>query len=232
MSDQPIPIWVLDEWRAYFAQDGERPRGLDVYLDVFTGIKFPLQRCGETAKMMQAAREISPRTVMEIGSDKGGGFYHWIKSQPTVTRAIAIEFRGVPWLDIFQKGFPGVQILGLGASSYDPETVANVREWLGNDTIDCLFIDGDKTAFLDDFEAYLPLMSSGGIVFLHDFRDQGPKQAVDELRNRYHVEEILDTDEVVLALEREARGLMPSTPHEAWLRYWRGRSCGVAMIRL
>jgi cephalosporin hydroxylase len=64
--------------------DKDRMPGLDLYTEIFDHPwLFPLQRKAEMAAMMKLARSIEPKTVMEIGSDKGGSFYHWVKGQET-----------------------------------------------------------------------------------------------------------------------------------------------------
>lgn len=233
LDDGPFPPEMLNCIEEFFLTDKSRTPGMDVYQDVFdTRLFFPLQRQCETAEMIRIARSISPKVVMEIGADKGGSLYHWIKCLPTVNRVIASEVRGTPYASLFEKEFPTVQFHWT-LSSYRPQNVSAIKDWLGNDTIDVLFIDGNKTTFELDFYTYLPSMSQGGIVFMHDITDRCPKEAYINVINRgYAHRTIVDQTDTHLALERESLGLPPSSPHEEWLRHWKGKSCGVGVIYL
>lgn len=174
-----------------------------------------------------------PRVVGIIGGDKGGDLYHFLKCLPTVRRAFTIEIRGTPYIDLFRGAFPGVDMLGIPASSYAPETVDQVRVWLADEPIDVLFIDGDKSRFHDDFLAYLPMVRAGGLVLMHDVRDAAPGAAFERARLHVRVREsatIEDVSEVAPALERERAGIPPANAHEGWLRAWRGESCGVGVL--
>lgn len=233
--DADFPETMLANIERFFTTESRRQRGQDVYPAVFANEGFfPLQRKRELAKMLSTAREAKPRIVMEIGADKGGGFYHWVKSLSTVERAIAVEIRGTPYAAAFQKAFPAQDLLFLGGPSRAPETLAAVRTFLGDSRLDVLFIDGDKSHFFTDFEAYYPLMrKQTGIIFMHDITDPAPgaafAKAVADPRVQRHTT-IIDTSEVAPALAREAAGTPATDSYEGWLRQWRGASCGVGVL--
>lgn len=236
MAEPRWPDGFLELAEQFLADDHLRLPWLDIYPEVFaTPLFFPLQRQRELAAMMRIARSISPVTVMEIGADKGGGLYHWCKCLPTVRRVIACEIGGLPYAHLFERTFPYLKFHWFEGSSYSPEIVAGVKLRLGQSGrgIDCLFIDGDKLAFLRDFDAYLSLMSPGGIVFMHDVQDREPGRAFDQAASRgYRTELILDTTDSREAMAREEAGIPSTGPHEAWLRHWRGASCSVGVIYL
>lgn len=229
---ESFPPGMMDEIRAFLREDYQRPVGLDVYDDVFrTNTMFPLQRKKELARMIRTAREIGPRTVMEIGCDKGGGLYHWCKCFLSVQNVIGFEIRGTPYSEEFEKAFPHVRFQ-WGTDSQDVVQMRRLAQRSYGDLlpIDVLFIDGDKLKFKEDFDLYLPLMSPKGVVFMHDVADAEPSQAYEEVIARgYPYEVIHDVSE---SLEEMKKRTPPSCPHEAWLRHWRGRSCGVGVIRL
>ncbi len=190
---------------------------------------FPLQRKAELAGMVEEANEIGAKTVLEIGTDKGGGFYWWMHQlQPK--KAIAIEIRGVPFAEPMRKAFPKTKLLALEESSFAPETVAKVREFLGKDRLDVMFLDGDKGNYHRDFEAYLPLVRPGGLVFLHDIVDDiEPRRFFWSLRSRFRLSCIIDAREGALA------GLETGPPTSAWnqwLRHWGTTSCGVGVVHV
>lgn len=229
----PIPAEVVLEWEKIFATDADRPGGRSIYPEIFAnGWLFPLQRMRETEKMIELARPLMPRVVVEIGSDKGGSFFHWIKCLPTVEKAIAIEIRGVPFAETFARAFPERDLLCIDESSYDPTTVASVERFLDGRKIDCLFIDGDKCGFDRDFDAYLPLMQRGrGIVFFHDIQDaDNSTETFERLSRTYRHDQIIDTSEYDAIEEREAAGIPAAGSYEQWFRIWRRRSCGVGVI--
>lgn len=234
--DEPFPDDMMDCIKEFFKTERSRGYGLDCYDAVFASNRFfPLQRKNELIEMMRIARSINPNVVMEIGADKGGGLYHWCKCLESVSRVIACEIRGTPYKYEFENAFPYIDFLWIEDSSYDPATVAHVSSWLGKDPIDCLFIDGDKSHFDTDFEAYLPRMNPNGIVFMHDINDDPPRQAFELIRNKYTnfaSQEIVDIREALDAIARREQGIPSTSEHENWLRHWEGRSAGVGVIRL
>ena len=66
----------------------------------------------------------------------------------------------------------------------DPQTVAEVRELLGGEPLDFLFIDGDHSydGVRQDYESYAPLVRPGGLIGFHDIAEPpggGPVIAAD-----------------------------------------------------
>lgn len=231
--DDDFPQGMVEEITRTLIANRNNKRGQDVYDEVFnTGTMFPLQRKTELAHMMQLAREIEPKVVYEIGSDKAGGLYHWCKSIPSVKRVIACEIRGTPYAKAFENAFPNIEFLWLNASSYDPVTVQTVERWLRSDKINCLFIDGDKLEFRRDFDCYLPLMSHPGRVFMHDIQDRSPRDAFLTLIPDYRWTEYINTDDTIEAIVRQRQGIPSSCAWEDWLRHWKGKSCGIGTIYL
>lgn len=234
--DAPFPAGMIEDIKRVVKED-TTASGLNLYPCVFSApLMFPLQRKEELKTMLQLARTVKPQVIMEIGADKGGGCYHWLKGiQPA--RFCGIEIRGVPYAPIFSQAFQQIDCFWLGASSYAPETVRDVKRWLDGatqaDKIDVLFIDGDKSAFLQDFECYLPMMREGGIVFMHDVRDPDPGRAFRVAAQNPRVRSAVqfeNTIEVLDSVEREMHSIASESAHENWLRHWRGRSCGVGVL--
>jgi hypothetical protein len=232
MPDEPLPYGLVEEIARVLRED-LTPTGLNLYDAVFeSGLIFPLQRRGELAAMMATARRITPRTIMEIGADKGGGVYHWIKGH-LPSRFIGIEIRGTPYGDLFEAAFSPMRCKWISGSSYDERVVADVAAWLQGDLIDVLFIDGDKAMFHADFLAYLPLVRPGGIIFMHDVRDDAPGAAFRLAACHPRVRDHLGTESTLEVLESVARnvdGIPAQNEHENWLRHWRGRSCGFGVL--
>lgn len=232
--DADFPESLLPCIEDFLSKNDIREVGLDLYPEVFeTTTMFPLQRQRELKRMIQIARETNPEVVYEIGADKGGGLYHWCQCLPTVRKVIACEIRGTPYRHLFEKAFPEIQFLWIEGSSYSLENVKRVADFLNHDEIDVLFIDGDKSAFHVDFAFYQPMMSTDGVIFMHDVRDDGPRQSFEKIQNAgWPTEMILDTSESQEAAQRELDGVPATTPYEHWLRVWAGGSCSVGVIRM
>lgn len=229
--DPPFPSEMLPVIERYLANEAqELPQDWIVDAVYREGLFMPLQRKNELRRMLELAAAQNPRTLMEIGADKGGGFYHWIKCLPTLELAIAAEIRGTPYSAAFERTFRHIEFGWLPESSYAPAGVDKVRRQLNGRTLDVLFIDGDKSNFLADFQAYLPMLSPQALVLLHDIRDPGPGAAFRQLQTLYYTAEIIDTTEAVWALARERAGIPPSGSYEGWLRHWKGASCGVGVV--
>lgn len=229
---KPLPNGLAEQWAQFFSTDTE-PRGRNVYEPIFSHpLLFPLQRRKELTFMMSTANVLNPRVVFEIGTAKGGGFYHWCKSLPTVKRAAACNINGTPYSQAFSAYFNAIEFLWLPQSSHDPKSLDAVTEWLDKDTIDCLFIDGDKFNSYKDFTTYQPLMSPDGIIFVHDVQDSiRPKAGYKRMLAHGHRHmEYVNTEESSTAMARERQGIRAANPHEQWLRHWRGHSCGVGVI--
>jgi hypothetical protein len=234
MVDEPFPTGMLEDIEKFFALECTREPGKDLYPSVFeTALFFPLQRQVELAEMMWEARRIRPLVVAEVGLDKGGSAYHWVKCLPSVRRFIGCEIRGIPYAYLFEKHFPDIDFLWLPTSSRNPHSLSKLREWLGRDFIDCLFIDGDKSSFVADFLAYQPFMNPAGVVFMHDIKDSGTpmRDAFEWCKKQgYRTREIINVSDTHKTLRLAERGLPPANPHEGWLRHWKGTSCGVGVI--
>lgn len=235
MDYSSYPPNYAENLAAFFNNESNRPVGLDLYDDVFhSRAMFPLQRKKETAAMVAKARSISPQVVMEIGSDKGGGFYHWIKGIPTVNTAIANDVRGCPFQQQFKKHFPEVDFHFLEGSSRDAGLLNGLRSLLGDRKIDVLFIDGDKSKFYQDFVAYLPIMKTGGIVFMHDIQVSEPGAAFAKVGGQFRTERIIDTSEAAAIREKYgpkwSREISYENSYESWLHIWQASSCGVGVI--
>lgn len=230
--DAAFPEGMVAEIEKFLADDAKRPAGQDLYDDVFlTGLMFPLQRQKELAWMMRRARERSPVTVMEIGADKAGGLYHWVKCLPSVKNVIACEIRGTPYRFAFERAFPDKNFFWMPHCSRTPDVRQEIVAAFGG--IDCLFIDGCKAHFEQDFDHYLPLLNADATVFMHDIQDRAPTIAYQSVSRREGVvaTSYINTEDSYDALVREHNGVPPSGAHETWLRYWKGRSCGVGMLR-
>ena len=238
---RPFPPQLVENIEKFFESEGEREVGRDSYDEVFR-VFHPLQRRRELEAMIRLGRSVSPRVVCELGTANGGGLYHWCKCIDTVKRVIACEMRGCPFKEAFTKGLPNLDFFWWEKSSHDIPTRQALGEWLGDDLIDVLFIDGDKKHFEKDFYDFLPLVNKAGIVFMHDIQTTG-KSAFERITKKFQTVRLIDTTESAEAAHRKIMGddadlesdywtgiVPPGEGYTRWLWYWRGNSAGVGVI--
>lgn len=226
--DGPLPEGLSEAWSTFLS--GER-----TISDLFAHpLLFPLQRPREMIEMMRVAGEIEPKVLLDIGSDKGGGLWAWLKYLPTLESVIACEIRGLPYAEQFEKAFPKIKFLWLPHSSFEADTLHEVHNFLLNNvgerpvSIDVAFLDGDKSWFHRDFEAYKPMMRLGAVVIMHDVQDPAPQCAFEMCRHHGASSRVfIDKNDSFSAMNRE-----PQTEHDHWLRIWKGNSCGLGIINL
>lgn len=123
-----------------------------------------------------------PQNVMEIGSHRGGTMSLWCKLLKNEGKRIAVDlpsgrFGGLQQEVIdarnasMQQWSPNMTI--FDADSHDVATYEKVRDTLGNEKLDFLFIDGDHTyeGVKLDYFMYKSLVNKGGFVAFHDIKD-------------------------------------------------------------
>lgn len=131
-----------------------------------------LQKVGELAPLIALLRERRLRTVVEIGSDRGGTFYAWCRLAEPDALLVSIDLPGSNTDPARLRGYggPGQQLYFVAADSHAPATRDELAGLLGDRRIDFLLIDGDHTyeGVRADFELYAPLVAADGVVAFHD----------------------------------------------------------------
>lgn len=193
--------WCLDE-----------EADLDHLMARVTSEILAMQNPLELWRFARFVRELAPRTVVEIGTARGGTLYCLCQLADPDAVVISIDLPsgagGGGQTEEERRFFtsfagPSQRLHCLAADSHAPETRARVEALLGGREIDLLFLDGDHTTqgVKADFEQYQPLVSGGGVIALHDIcvRPEvwGPQGGVgpfwDRLKARYATREIIDT---------------------------------------
>ena len=152
---------------------------------------FPVQIREEIQRFLEVAKEIEPRTIVEIGTAKGGTFYLLAKIADKKAKLISIDLPGGPFGGGYERWrIPLIQsfaqdsqeIVLLREDSHKEETIQKLKDILGGGGIDLLFIDGDHRyeSVRKDFEMYSPLVRKGGIIAFHDICP-GPPDMVGEV---------------------------------------------------
>jgi len=231
-GDLPMPADMAERWRIFLVKPEMRVEE-DSCPEIFEHpTLFPLQRRRELEAMIRMARSIRPRVVMEVGCDKGSGFYHWLKCLPSVVGAIACEIRGVPYLDLFAEAFPGVKLLGVEKSSLLETTRDEIAAWLGAAKLDVLFIDGSKACVERDYQLYGPMVRTGGLIFIHDVNPSHVRHGVAPAA-KFFAELVAPGGKGLIVDTTEldnVPGALHQTAYDVWLRFWGPDSCGVGWV--
>ena len=159
------------------------------------------QRFREISQLAQAVRDLKPRTVLEIGTARGGTLLIWAQ----------LASRKVITCDLEQPGYrrrtyarfppPGSScaIVPLAGNSHDPAFRVRVERELGGDPVDFLLIDGDHTltGVTADYEDYRSLVRPGGIIAFHDIIENQPFASTQVHRLWARLRELLEVEEIV-----------------------------------
>ena len=139
----------------------------------------PMQIKKEFVELLKIFKERKPKTILEIGTAKGGTLFCFCKLALKDSTIISIDLLGGPFgggypewkIPIYQSFTKTNQKLYLlRKDSHKEETIEEVRKILGDNKLDFLFIDSDHTyeGCKKDFVMYGPLVKNEGIVAFHD----------------------------------------------------------------
>lgn len=170
----------------------------------------PSQIPSEIKQLTKEVKEISPRTVMEIGTAKGGTLYLWSRYLKSCKRIISIDLPGAPFgggypqtkIKFFKLFAPDKELHFLRGDSHSKEIANRASQILKQERVDFLFIDGDHTykGVKQDFEMYSKLVRGGGIIAFHDivYHPHIPSCEVDkfwnEIKHKYASKEIIGSE--------------------------------------
>lgn len=163
-------------------------------LDLVWGFEYygasiaPLQSRSEISALLGFVKELRPKTVLEIGTARGGTLYLFTRVASQDALFVSVDLPGgafgggydarmLPMMKTFAQA--GQRIEFMRSDSHSAETLGAVRKALEGRTVDFLFIDGDHRyeGVRKDFEMYSPLVRKGGIVAFHDVCE-GPEDLV------------------------------------------------------
>lgn len=179
-----------------------------VYNDL-CGIIKPSQKRTEISELLNILEVTKPKVILEIGTANGGTLFLFAHIAQRNATLISIDLPGGK----FGGGYPKFrellykkfiinkqQIYLLRLDSHANETLNKIKNIIGNECIDFLFIDGDHTfeGIKKDFDMYSPLLRKGGIIACHDIVP-GPFNVVgevpkfwNEIKNFYNSKEIVE----------------------------------------
>ena len=122
----------------------------------------------EVARLCERVKTLKPKTILEIGVDRGGSMNLWLNFADPEALFVGVD-NAMQFVIERKHGKKQVKKFIEGDSAED-STVERVREALGDRKVDFLFIDGNHKdeAPKIDFEKYSPFVRKGGIIALHD----------------------------------------------------------------
>jgi cephalosporin hydroxylase len=130
------------------------------------------QRRTEILGLAERVQTLKPKLVAEIGSYQGGTLALFAQAAEPNARLLSLDIQYTPEL-VF--GFPSFarekQTITLHeGDSHKDDVLAFLRQWLGGEKLDFLFIDGDHSfdGVAKDFAMYAPFVRPGGLIAFHD----------------------------------------------------------------
>jgi len=197
-------------WWAWYILVG-RGRGIQGMADfvAWDPIVRASQVASELAALGQILADLRPERAMEIGTYAGGTLFFLTRLASPDATIISIDLPGGrfgggygtlrKW--VYQRFARGRQGLHLfQGDSHASEMLNRVKEVLGGQPLDYLFIDGDHTyeGVRKDFEMYGPLVRRGGVIALHDIVEHPPETGCEvsrfwnEIKTQYRHRELIE----------------------------------------
>lgn len=148
----------------------------------------PTQIPSEIESLLRQAQPLRLRTVLEIGTDRGGTLFLFATIAADDALLVSVDLPSGPFGGGYAKrrgklyrafARRGQRIELLRQDSHDPRTVEDVQQILGGRLVDLLFIDGDHSfeGVAADLRQYSPLVRQGGLIAFHDIVP-GPEEHV------------------------------------------------------
>jgi len=170
----------------------------------FTGIGLynkikPVQIESEISELYNMVKNMNPKVICEIGTDRGGTLYLWSKAMQPDGLIISIDLPRSyrKSLNRFSYSFfsERQQIYFLRENSQSAECQMSVQKILNGKRIDFLFIDADHSyeGVKKDFKLYSDFVRKSGLIAFHDILDKcGVAKFWPEVRPYYEHMEIVE----------------------------------------
>lgn len=141
--------------------------------------KGAIQKNKELSSLIGLLKKRKLKTVVEIGTAKGGTFYAWCKIAQPNAKIISIDLPKGPFgggytlkdIEKFKKYKNNNQKLYfLRKNSQTQKTKNDLLKILKGEKIDFLMIDGDHrySGVKKDWQLYSPLVKNNGVIAFHD----------------------------------------------------------------
>lgn len=172
----------------------------------------PFQIRSEIIRLLEIVKAKKPRTILEIGTAKGGTLFLFSKVAQEGARILSLDMPGLPGEVFFRKwranffrsfGEEKTKIMLYWLNSHSNKSFERIKSAIGKEMLDVLFIDGDHSyeGVRKDFEMYSKLVKPGGIVAMHDIVKHPPEAKCDvdlffhELEKKYNTERIVEDED-------------------------------------
>lgn len=151
-----------------------------------------VQKKAELRPFISSLRRRRLRTVVEIGTYRGGTLWLWCRLARRDALIISIDMPGGEFGGGYDRADADrirayararQQVVLLQGDSHAPSTLAELAAALRDRQVDLLFIDGDHTydGVKRDYEMYSPFVRPGGWIAFHDIlpHSKDPRCEVD-----------------------------------------------------
>lgn len=150
----------------------------------------PSQFRSEIFQLSTRVHQLKPKTIVEIGTEKGGTLSIWCAIADPNATIVSIDLPGgihgggyPNWRKHVYRRFtqPNQKLYLLRLDSHQADSRDRLKTLIPSEGIDFLFIDGDHTydGVKMDFEMYSPLVRRGGLVAFHDIVTHPPEKKCD-----------------------------------------------------
>lgn len=184
--------------------------GLGVYNSIEPSPAFPKDRVAENkaeyAALANKVKEREPRTILEIGTARGGSLFLWSRFFDSVSKICCIELGS--HIDHFEERtrlfehFADIDMEFIIADSHSQTTREETEQRFGNQSVDFLLIDGDHSykGVKSDFEMYSKLVSDDGLIAFHDIVNEewpGVGKFWNEIKPQFETSELIEDPECI-----------------------------------
>jgi predicted O-methyltransferase YrrM len=188
---------------------GDPNQLVDFAFNRCNGLIKPLQSQYEILELLVILNKVKPRFILEIGTADGGTLFLFSRIAFESACIVSIDLphgscgNGYPrWKIPFYKSFclPNQKMHLIRGDSHHSISFDMVKNVLGPEMLDFLFLDGDHTyeGIKKDFEMYNPLVKKGGIIAIHDimptlkYDNYRVSTYWNEIKSKYEYAEIVE----------------------------------------
>ena len=195
--------------------------------DRFDGMFRPFQNKFELQRFIERAASIKPKTIVEIGTARGGTLFLLSCVADPGARIVSIDLPAGPygggypsWKGLLYRWVSGErQSLHLiRGNSHSEATFNNAVKVLAGDKVDLLFIDGDHAyaGAKQDFLRYRKLVRPGGLIVFHDILESMVDKDITVAPLWQEVVREFQTEEIVEAYDQGGFGIGVMTVPDHW----------------
>jgi glycosyltransferase involved in cell wall biosynthesis len=174
-----------------------------------------VQKHSELGPLLQLVAQARPRTIVEIGTARGGTFWAIAQTAPDDALLVSMDIPAGSPLDVNSGGedvytgrgerkklkdlikpTQGLRLIDMNTQL--PQAKGALAHALNGRMVDLLFIDGDHRyeGVKHDFDTYSQFVAPGGIVAFHDIvthydKRVGVSKFWDEIKMQYEYEEFV-----------------------------------------